>query len=546
MNSQKVHQKVHTFKGFEIWFNRMKMEAKMQTWTLITLFFLQVILFIFVWNLWMPDGAMGYLIKHIIHDAFGQSTADPWAVATIVHYLKRYFFLAALVYLLYPLVLLSYRRIAQKYLEPRHIRGARLIEVAELKRQLKREDHNITLGEVPVPRNLETQHFLVIGKPGSGKTVCLSSVIEKLETKKGIIYDFKGDYTERFYREGVDLLFNPLDSRCAGWNIFSDIRTVADIEAISHSLIPPGQSTDTEKYFSDAARAVLTGIIRHCISTDKKTNRDLWQIVSSPVARIAEILSRTPGGEKGYVHIQDAGSKQAMGVHSTLMQYAQCFEYMTELNGDFSVSEFVRSREPGFIFITNYSDLRDTIRPVLSLFIDLVARKLLSLQDDLTRRFYFIMDEFGTLQRLSSIVQLLTLSRSKGGSVFLGIQDIGQIDKLYGKELRQAISNACGSSVMFSVADPETAKFLSDKVGEREISEVEESQSMGPEDMRDGISLSRRKRTEKLLLPSEFLDLPNLHAYAKLSGYHIVKMKFVWKKYPHRAEPVMLRPDLIL
>lgn len=542
MNSQKVH----TFKGFEIFFNRAKMEAKMQSWTFITLFFLHLVVFIFVWNLNMPDGAMGYLIRHIIHDAFGQSDAYPRAIEIIVYYLKRYVFFTSSVYLLYPLVLWQYRKIAQKYLEPRHIRGARLIEVAELKRQLKREDCNITLGEVPVPRNIETQHFLILGKPGSGKTVCLSSVIEKLSGQKGVVYDFKGDYTERFFREDEDLLFNPLDSRCLPWNIFSDIHTVADIEAISHSLIPPGQSTDTEKYFSDAARAVLTGIIRHCISTGRKTNRDLWQIVSSPVSRIAEILSRTTGGEKGYVHIQDAASKQAMGVHSTLMQYAQALEYMQNLDGDFSVSEFVRSDRPGFIYITNYSDLRDTIRPILSLFIDLVSRKLLALSDDLNRRFYFVVDEFGTLQRLSSIVQLLTLSRSKGGSVFLGIQDIGQVDKLYGKELRQAISNACGSSVMFSVADPETAKFLSEKVGEREISEVEESQSMGPEDMRDGISLSRRKRVEKLLLPSQFLDLPNLHAYVKLPGYDVVKTRFVWKHYPHRAEPIMLRPDLIL
>lgn len=99
------------------------------------------------------------------------------------------------------------------------------------------------------------------------------------------------------------------------------------------------------------------------------------------------------------------------------------------------------------ILITNCADEEDTLKPTLFLFIDMMGRKLLSLPDAHDRRVFFMIDEFGTLQRLSTILDLLTLSRSKGGCVFIGIQDYGKIDKLCSREIRQSIVNACGRGV---------------------------------------------------------------------------------------------------
>jgi len=143
-------------------------------------------------------------------------------------------------------------------------------------------------------------------------------------------------------------------------------------------------------------------------------------------------------------------------------------------------------------------------------------------------------------------VQLLTLSRSKGGSVWLGTQDIGQIDKVYQQPLRQAISNACATSVLLAAGDDTTAKFMSDRIGDREILETEESQSMGPEDLRDGISLSQRKKTEKAVLPSEFLNLSNLNCFLKIPNFRASKTKLEYRKHEEKHEPIIIRSDLIL
>jgi len=177
----------------------------------------------------------------------------------------------------------------------------------------------------------------------------------------------------------------------------------------------------------------------------------------------------------------------------------------------------------GWLFVTNDAETSETLRPMIALFVDLIGRRLLALPDHYERRLFFILDKFGTLQSLSTIVRLLTLSRSKGGSVWLGIQDLGQIDKIYGEPLRQAIVNACGTAAIFSVSDPKTAKFLSTKIGETEFLETEETYSMGVDDHRDGLSLMQRRKVEPLILPSEIMQLKGLELFLQIPNIELTR-----------------------
>jgi hypothetical protein len=112
-------------------------------------------------------------------------------------------------------------------------------------------------------------------------------------------------------------------------------------------------------------------------------------------------------------------------------------------------------------------------------------------------------------------VSLLTLSRSKGGSIWVGVQDVGQIDKLYAQDLRKAIVNACGNSLLFAVSDPDRAKYLSEKIGET-------------------------------LLPSELMALPDLTAYLRVGALPLTRTRFTFRPYPANQAPFSVRPDLRL
>ncbi|MDW7711184.1 MAG: type IV secretion system DNA-binding domain-containing protein [Deferrisomatales bacterium] len=568
-----------SYRGFETWFNDFKMRIKMYWVLTLILGAVQLLLFVVgvrtflgdldghyfwswvvarVWMLWQPDHVMTFHYAGTPYRMTAQELA-----AYLQPYIARYaagmlvlFLVTCSVYLAVPLLVKWFRRRARKQAGPEFVRGSRLVDAETWNRLLKRSRMraDLPLGELRLPVSSEVKHVLTVGRPGVGKTVLLSHVIERLRERgdRGVIYDFKGDYTARFYDPERDLLFNPLDARCVGWNLFNDIATVMDVDALAASLIPPAYHADP--FWNDAARGVFSGLLHHLYQTDQRDNPALWNALRSDVKDIAKWLKKARGGDRGHTYIQDASSKQALSVHSVVMQYAQPFEYLAGVDGDFSVVEWLRDREDrkgkggreGWIFVTNYSDIQDTLRPILSLFIDLLGRKLLAMPDDPNRRVFFMLDEFGTLQRLSTIVKLLTLSRSKGGSVWVGIQDVGQIDKIYSKDLRQSIVNACGNSVLFSVADPDTSKFVSEKIGDTENLETEETYSMGPSEFRDGVSLARRRKKEILVLPSELKTLPDLTAYVEIGGFPVTRATLRYKDYPVRSAPFELREDLLV
>ena len=430
-------------------------------------------------------------------------------------------------------------------------RGAELKTPEEINLKIRQsgEKTSIHIGPVEMPISAEVMHSFVIGGPGSGKTTFFNQMLEILEIrgeKRVIIYDFKGDYVSKFYNPETDILFNPLDCRSVRWTVTNEISAITDIDAIGASLIPPAMQSDP--FWNDGARDVFSGLNHYLLQNNMKTNADIWSAVSAPAIQIRDWLQNTKGGERGLRYVEDASSKQAMSILSVMMQFTKSFEYLAGIDGDFCISDWI-SQEPEkrqWIFITNYSEVEATLKPVLSLFIDLLGRKLLSLPDDINRRIFFILDEFGTLQRLSTITRLKTLARSKGGVVFDAVQDIGQLDRIYGEPTRQTIINASSTSLIFRVSDPVAAEYLSKKLGDTEIEEKRKSNTYGPEDSRDSVQVQKQLKDRRLVMASEIMNLKDLEAYLKLPNYPVTKIKLNWQGYPNLNDPFIMRDDMKL
>ncbi|HOE78449.1 MAG TPA: type IV secretion system DNA-binding domain-containing protein [Bacilli bacterium] len=540
-----MNNKEHAYQGFETWFNSFQMKVKMHL-HIIAIFFAVQVALTMVLSWFLIGGAYTAGGKYILNCIGRFQFPDMALLSQVGGFIFRksfwFFIIASFVWIFYPAVVRRFTTRAKKQAAPEYIRGSRIAEDKEI----KKVKGDLPFGSFNLPKTEEIKHVFAIGRPGTGKTVFLSGIVERLKERgeKVIVYDFKGDYTSRFYDPSTDMIFNPLDKRSAGWNLFDDVNTVLDINSVAQSLVPPVYSGET--FFNDAARAVFGGILFYLYKHNLRTNKDIWQAVTAPGKDIHAWLSSIPEGARGLRFVEDHSSKQALGVFSTMMQYTSAFEYMSNNNG-LSINEWLRNGKGGFIFVTNQSDLKDTLKPILSLFVDYFGKKLLSMTDDINRRVFFILDEFGTLQRLSTIKDLLIASRSKGGSCWLGIQDIGQINKLYTSDVADTIVNACGTSLMFAVSDPKTAKYLSDKIGETEYREAENTLSYGVGDNRDGESLRKTKKTEALVLKSQFMNLPDLTAFAKIPNVEaVLKTKFDYRHYPALATAFEIRDDLIL
>jgi len=538
------------YKGFEQWYHALQMSAKMYIYCFIALLILHLLIPVLYFILFEPR-IIGLFLNVIFSFQFQY-------LPKFFRYFLRagwfIFVLATPIWLLYPVLLRKFKARAKAIVKDEHLRGSKLIADGEFTKEIAKETktkdaHLLHFGQIPIPWKAENRHFLVTGRPGTGKTTLLNQIIEKLRQReeKAIIYDFKGDYLSCFYDPSKDYIFNPLDSRCINWCLFDEISMLPDIDSIATSMIPPSFRED--KFWVDAARDIFSSILHYLMITGEKTNQAIWQYVSYTEPQMLELMQMavTQGIEPakkalGYLQGYETGSKVASDTLSTMRQYTNCFLYMKHLQNSFSIKKWLDEDGGSFLFVSNYANLRDTLKPILSLLIDLAMKHILSMPEDIDRRRFIIIDEFASLQRLTTVVQALEQGRSKGASLWLALQDISQLQKLYGHETAYTITNNCNTILSFAVSDPNSQEYLSRLFGETEILETDESLSMGPADYRDGLTLQRRRRKEPLLLPSQFGILPDFHFYLKMLSYPVTQSKIQWKGYPKRNQAFMLNP----
>jgi type IV secretory pathway TraG/TraD family ATPase VirD4 len=544
------YKEAKAFKGFEQWWHAAQMSAKVYVYCFVS---------VLIFHLCIP------LVYFVVYDSdfislFLKSVLRfEWKLASIYggYFVRagvKIFIYALPVWLLYPILLLRFKGKAKAIVEDEHIRGTKLIADGEFAKEIAKETktkdaHLLHFGQIPIPWKAENRHFLIIGRPGTGKTTLLNQVLEKLRAReeKVIVYDFKGDYLSTFYDPSKDFIFNPLDIRCMNWCLFSEIEMIPDIDSIATSMIPPSYRED--KFWTDAARDIFSSILHYLTITGNRTNQAIWELVSYTEPQMLQLMEDAvmQGVEParkalGYLQGFGQGSKVASDTLSTMRQYTNCFLYMKHLGNEFSIKKWLDEDGASFLFVSNYANLRDTLKPILSLLIDLAMKHILSMHEDIDRRRFIIIDEFASLQRLTTIVQALEQGRSKGASLWLALQDISQLQKLYGHETAYTISNNCNTILSFAVSDPNSQEYLSRLFGETEILETDESLSMGPSDMRDGLTLQRRRRKEPLLLPSQFGILPDFHFYLKMLSYPVTQSKIQWKGFEKKNQPFTLNP----
>ncbi len=120
------------------------------------------------------------------------------------------------------LIFSIWSRKGKKDKQKSHISGQKICSWRKLRRKLilRGKASNIKIGKLPLVKNTETKHIFISGTTGSGKTNCFYHLLSQVRSlnQKAIIVDTTGDYVSRFYREGRDILLNPLDKRAHSWH----------------------------------------------------------------------------------------------------------------------------------------------------------------------------------------------------------------------------------------------------------------------------------------------------------------------------------------
>ena len=467
---------------------------------------------------------------------------------------KRNFLAAFLptsgIYGCYFIVLIIFSRQHVENTKEKFIRGTVRKDQEEISRLLENFDNSykFKLNEhISIPESLVTRHNFCIGKPGSGKSTLIFKIVDQLLKRdvKCIIHDYKGDFIPQFYDPSRHHIFNPLDVRhmslkddaCTvkGWTIFNDLHTYPDIDAFAASLIPENKNSDP--IWHTAPRDLLKSTLIYCIKNGLKTNHDLYETILQKPEKLKELFADIPECRIGLKHLDE--QKLAGQFDSIIGTFTAPLQYLVGNDGNFSIEKWIADPNPEkkVIFISNQAKVRATLQKLIATFFDFSITSLNSLPDDRDRRIYFILDEFGRLGKMDSIVDLLTISRSKGGAAWLLIQDAHQIESTYGREYSKTIVNNCGNKFSFAVGDEATAEFISRELGTAEIERTRESKSFGVNDLRDSISLNSETVEKKIALSSEIMNQKSLSFFMKLTDLPLTHVEIEYTNYPYTSAP---------
>jgi len=210
-----------------------------------------------------------------------------------------------------------------------------------------------------------------------------------------IVYDPALEYVRRFYRrERGDLILNPLDARSPYWSPGEEVEHDAEALTIAHALFPdrPNESP----FFLEGARKLLAHLLRF-----HPTPAELVAWMSNE----SEIDRRVQG--TAYASLIDARApQQREGVLASMNLVADTVRLLkgeADGAGRWTAREWKDTRQ-GWIFLTSTPETRDALKPLISLWLDLLILRLLNEPDAGARRVWFLLDELGSLQKLPQLV----------------------------------------------------------------------------------------------------------------------------------------------
>ena len=438
----------------------------------------------------------------------------------------------------------------------KRIRGAELVTAGELRRRVRPAHLRVldrmpgaarlrpySIAGIPYPERTETQHTIVSGTTGSGKTVLIADLVSQIRARgeRCVIYDKMGSYTRSFFDPARDVLMNPLDARAPRWSPFLEARNPRDFDMMAAALIPQQKDT-VDPFWVTAARQLFSngagvlwkqGVTENKVLVDHLLKTDLTALAEAMEGTVAQSI------------VDPENPKTALSVRAMLTAHLGALEFLPDTGKPFSIREWISTENrDGFLFLTSRGDQHASLRGLISTWLEIAVNAMLTLAQDDGRRIWVILDELPTLHQVPSLQPGLAESRQFGGCFVLGVQVAAALRDLYGRNGAETISGLCGTRVVLAAPDRDTAQWSADSLGRSEVEEIAEGYSYGANTIRDGVSLTPRRELRALALPSEIMRLENLEGYIKFPGplpVASIRLKYVAR--PAAAERFVPRED---
>ena len=418
-------------------------------------------------------------------------------------------------------------------------------------------------------------HCLMIGASGVGKTAFFLYPNLEFACASGMSYlalDTKGDLARNYgtiakkyygYHVSVIDLRNP--TRSDGSNLLTLINRYMDIarehpdnlaarakaekyaKILAKTIVNPGgddQDRGQNAFFYDAAEGLLTSVIlllaeyvppdssghekRHIVSVFKLVQELLAPSGQGKKTGFQVLMDNLPSTHKARWFAGAAlnTSEQGMAsVMSTVLSRLNAFldsdlEQVLCFDSAIDAEHFAAEKSAIFLVLPEEDSTKNFMA---GLMIQNLSRELFSVADEhggkLQNRVVFYCDELGTMPPFD-ILPLFSAGRSRKLTLVPIIQSLAQLEKNYGKEGAEIISDNCQDTIFGGFApNSQTAETLSKALGSRTV--LTGSVSRG----KDSNSQSLQMVERALLSPDELKSLPKGNFIVMKTGTHPMRTK---------------------
>jgi len=368
-----------------------------------------------------------------------------------------------------------------------------------------------------IPQLAEGQHIELMGDTGAGKTRLIMQLLLQIRDRghSAIVYDPACEFVQRFYdKNRGDIILNPLDARCPYWGPSEELRRRAEAKAIAASLYQP--TTDKKgEFFTETPQKIFAHLL-----TFGPTPQELVEWMANP----EEIDRRVQNTEMAMM-IAKGAQQQRNGVLASLGLIADSLRMLPRkerTSHHWSATEWADTRK-GWIFITSKPSEREALRPLHSLWIDLLVLRLLNEPKGRQHPVWFVLDELASLQRLPQLHTAITENRKSKNPLVLGFQGKAQLEVIYG-HMAEVMLSQPATKIFLKTTEPKAAEWVSNAIGKVEIERLRETNFDGSH---AGKNFTLDRQVEPLVMDSEISGLPDKHAFLKLGNY-VARFSFAY------------------
>jgi hypothetical protein len=382
-----------------------------------------------------------------------------------------------------------------------------------------------------IPQRAEGQHIELMGDTGAGKTRLIMQLLLQIKERghSAIVYDPACEFVQRFYdKNRGDIILNPLDARCPYWGPSEELRRRAEAKAIAASLYQP--TTDKKgEFFTETPQKIFAHLL-----TFGPSPQELVEWMANP----EEIDRRVQNTEMAMM-IAKGAQQQRNGVLASLGLIADSLRMLPmkeKASHRWSATEWAETRK-GWIFITSKPSEREALRPLHSLWIDLLVLRLLNEPKETQHPVWFVLDELASLQRLPQLHTAITENRKSKNPLVLGFQGKAQLEVIYG-HMAEVMLSQPATKIFLKTTEPKAAEWVSNAIGKVEIERMRETNFDGSH---SGKNFTLDRQVEPLVLDSEISGLPDKHAFLKLGNY-VARFSFAYNDIPATQPAFVPRP----